>query len=84
MARIVVKATVLVECNNVIVGFNVKDKLGQVLFSQNTYLDTCLTPVSTKSGDAVEAIFTFRLPILKRGTYAVDVAIADGTSLDVE
>ena len=84
MARIVVKATVLVECNNVIVGFNVKDKLGQVLFSQNTYLDTCLTPVSTKSGDAVEAIFTFRLPILKRGTYAVDVAIADGTPPDVE
>jgi lipopolysaccharide transport system ATP-binding protein len=83
MARIVVKATVLVECNNVIVGFNVKDKLGQVLFAQNTYLDTCLLPVSAKPGDAVEAIFTFRLPILKRGTYAVDVAIANGTPPDV-
>lgn len=83
MARIVVKATVLIECNNIVVGFNVKDKLGQVLFSQNTYLDTCLSPVSAKPGDAVEAIFTFRLPILKKGTYAVDVAIADGKPPDI-
>jgi lipopolysaccharide transport system ATP-binding protein len=82
MARIVVEATVLVECKNIIIGFNLKDKLGQVLFAQNTYLDTYLTPISAKPGDAVEAIFTFRLPILPIGNYAVDVAIADGAPKD--
>ena len=83
MARIVIKAKVFIECKSVIIGFNVKDKLGQVLFAQNTFLDTCQSPVSTKADDDVEAVFIFRLPILPRGTYSVDVAIADGAPPDV-
>lgn len=82
MTRIVVQARILVACKKIIIGFNLKDKLGQNLFAQNTYLETCLVPVSAKPGDIVEAIFTFRLPILPRGTYSVDVAIADGTPPD--
>jgi len=82
MARIVVEATVSVKCENIIIGFHVKDKLGQTLFAQNTYLDTYLTPVSTEPGDTVEAIFTFRLPILPIGNYVVDVSIADGSPED--
>jgi len=67
---------------NVILGFNLKDKLGQVLFAQNTYMNTFQPPVSAMPGDTVEAIFTFRLPILPSGNYAVDVAIADGSPPD--
>jgi homopolymeric O-antigen transport system ATP-binding protein len=83
MARIVIEAKVHSECENIIIGFNVKDSLGQVLFMQNTFVDTLQTPVKTKSGDTVEAIFTFRLPILPKGSYSVDVAIADGIPPDV-
>ncbi len=72
----------LVECTSIIIGFNLKDKLGQILLAQNTYLDTYLTPIGANPGDAVEATFTFRLPILPIGNYAVDVAIADGSPKD--
>jgi lipopolysaccharide transport system ATP-binding protein len=83
MARIVVEAMVSVKCENIILGFNIKDRLGQVLFEHNTYMDTFKTPVSAKPGDAVEAIFTFRLPILHVGSYTIDVAVADGSPPDV-
>jgi lipopolysaccharide transport system ATP-binding protein len=64
-------------------GFNVKDRLGQVLFGQNTYIDNYLKPVEAQIGEVLEAVFTFRMPILPRGKYAVDVAIADGVPPDV-
>jgi len=81
--RIVVEAKVLVPCKNIIMGFHVKDRLGQVLFGQNTYIDYCQKPVEAETGEVVEAVFTFRMPILPRGKYAVDVAIADGVPPDV-
>jgi lipopolysaccharide transport system ATP-binding protein len=80
---VVVKASVTVECANVVIGFNLKDRLGQVLIGQNTYVDTSLVPVKAKPGDLVQAIFTFRFPILPKGTYVIDVAIADGHPPDV-
>jgi lipopolysaccharide transport system ATP-binding protein len=81
--RFVIEAEVLVNCRNIVIGMNVKDKLGQVLFGQNTYLDHCLNPVKAKPDETVEAAFTFRIPILPRGSYTVDVAIADGIPPDV-
>jgi len=83
LVRFVVEARVLAHCNNVIVGMNVKDKLGQVLFGQNTYLDYCQCPVKAEPDETVKAVFTFRMPILPRGSYMVDVAIADGSVPDV-
>ena len=82
-ARLVIQAKVLVEANNVIIGFNIKDKLGQILIGQNTYFDTYLTPVRALPNDMVEAEFIFRLPIFPRGSYTVDVAVADGSHPDV-
>jgi lipopolysaccharide transport system ATP-binding protein len=82
-ARIVVEATALTDCSNLIIGFNLKDRLGQVLIGQNTYLDTCLRPVKATPGQTIRAEFTFRFPILPRGSYAVDVAVADGEPPDV-
>lgn len=78
VARLVVEARVLIECHNLVVGFNIKDRLGQVIIGQNTYLDTCLTPITARPGDIIRAEFNFRLPIFPRGTYVVDVAIAEG------
>lgn len=83
VARLVVEARVSIECQNLIVGFNIKDRLGQVIIGQNTYLDTCLIPITAKPGDIVRAEFTLRLPIFPRGTYVVDVAIAEGSPPDV-
>ncbi|MBK9997316.1 MAG: Wzt carbohydrate-binding domain-containing protein [Nitrospira sp.] len=39
-----------------------------------------MNPVSASPNDTVKGVFVFRLPILPRGKYSVDVAIADGAS----
>ena len=59
-----------------IIGFFVKDKLGQALFGENTY---AYEPgKAVLAGDVLEASFRFVLPMLPNGTYSMTVAIADG------
>jgi lipopolysaccharide transport system ATP-binding protein len=62
-----------------IVGFYVKDRLGQILFGDNTYLSYMDVPLSCEPGDELEATFSFFMPILLHGDYTVTVSIANGT-----
>jgi lipopolysaccharide transport system ATP-binding protein len=62
-----------------IVGFVVKDRLGQVLFSDNTYLATLGRPLQVAAGQRVRARFRFVAPRLPNGDYAISAAIAEGT-----
>ena len=62
-----------------IIGFSVKDRLGQPLFGDNTYLTYLDNPLSCASGDQLQAQFTFFMPILPPGDYSVNAAIASGT-----
>jgi lipopolysaccharide transport system ATP-binding protein len=62
-----------------IVGFYVKDRLGQYLFGDNTFLRYLATPVSVGRGQRLKARFRFRMPILPAGEYFVAPAVADGT-----
>jgi lipopolysaccharide transport system ATP-binding protein len=62
-----------------IIGFYIKDRLGQALFGDNTYLTYRETPVSCKDGEDLLARFTFFMPILVPGDYSINVAIADGS-----
>ncbi|MDO4769516.1 MAG: ABC transporter ATP-binding protein [Brachymonas sp.] len=62
-----------------IIGFEFKDRLGQVIFADNTYLLYRNDPQSVLQGGEVVAKFEFRLPILPTGDYCMTAAIADGT-----
>jgi lipopolysaccharide transport system ATP-binding protein len=62
-----------------IVGFLVKDRLGQVLFADNTCLSYALHPVPLEPGDTLQAKFTFQMPILPVGDYSVTISLAEGT-----
>lgn len=62
-----------------IVGFFIKDRLGQPLFGDNTYLSTLDRPVPCPAGGTLTARFHFQMPRLAVGDYAVTVAVADGT-----
>ena len=64
-----------------IVGFTFKDRLGQLVFGENTFLATQDRPVHLGAGDDAVAEFQFRLPILQPGRYSLDVAVAEGTQL---
>lgn len=67
------------DLNAPIIGFYVKDRLGQTLFGDNTYLSYAETPLACRKGAAVHAIFHFDMPRLATGDYTVTAALADGT-----
>lgn len=62
-----------------IIGFFLKDRLGQQLFGTNTFLGGQGASGPAQSGQAIRAEFSFRMPHLPAGKYTVDVALADGT-----
>lgn len=65
-----------------IIGFFIKDKLGQTLFGDNTYLTYLDAPPILDEGETFRAVFTFPMPTLPVGDYSFDVAVADGTQID--
>ena len=65
--------------DDLIVGFMFKDRLGQVLFGENTYLACLDATPEFAPGMRGAACFAFRLPYLPSGEYAVSVGIAGGT-----
>jgi lipopolysaccharide transport system ATP-binding protein len=67
---------------NPIVGFLVRDRLGQNLFGDNTFLTTQSSAIALVSGQRVHARFEFDLPLLPPGDYSINVAIAEGTQHD--
>lgn len=66
------------ELQSPIVGFQVMDHLGQVLFADNSSLMFHERPVLVKAGTLFAAEFTYQMPVLPVGRYSVRVAIAIG------
>jgi lipopolysaccharide transport system ATP-binding protein len=61
-----------------ILGFIVRDKLGQDLFGENTLSFTNENPYSVNSGESFKAEFIFKLPMLPNGDYSVMASLANG------
>ena len=80
IVRLVVQAEACRDMGSPIVGFFLKDRLGQQLFGKHTFQEGVPSP-SVASGDRLTAVFELRLPYLPRGRYTVDVAVADGDVL---
>lgn len=74
-----IRTSILEPLDAPIIGFFIKDRLGQTLFGDNTYLSHCDSPVSCAPGDELEAVFEFTMPILPAGDYSVCAALANGT-----
>lgn len=79
VADLVIEAEVSESLDAPIFGFYVKDRLGQRLFGDNTYLSYLGRSVDARGGTRLRAHFRFRMPILPSGDYSVDVALANGT-----
>jgi lipopolysaccharide transport system ATP-binding protein len=62
-----------------IVGFFVKDRLGQTLFGDNTFITYQSEPITVVSGQAFSARFSFNMPVLPIGDYSICAAVAEGT-----
>lgn len=61
-----------------IIGFFVKDRLGQCVFGDNTYFTYRDAPVSVFAGQEYTATFEFTMPLLPSGDYSLDVSISNG------
>jgi lipopolysaccharide transport system ATP-binding protein len=61
-----------------IVGFLVKDRLGQVLFGENTLAFTNVSVINLTEGQSFMANFIFKFPMLPNGQYVVSASIAEG------
>ncbi|NCU38324.1 ABC transporter ATP-binding protein [Candidatus Saccharibacteria bacterium] len=72
-----------IQCNvglqSPIAGFSVKDRLGQTLFGDNTYLSFLSQPHSVTSGETLVVEFEFFMPWLAGGDYVIQAAVAEGT-----
>lgn len=76
--RLVIRATTRKKMESPILGFLVRDRLGQDLFGENTLPFTNIKAMPTEAGSLVEAKFCFRLPMLPNGQYSVMCSFADG------
>ena len=82
LVTLVVRALAQADLASPIIGFFVKDRLGQNLFGDNTYLTYAADPRPVAAGHYLTTRFTFRMPVLPVGDYAVDIAAASGTQQD--
>ena len=63
-------------------GFMLKDRLGQYVIAEGSDLAFRQRPISMSPGEVVEAKFRFIMPILAKGEYTFNVAVADGAGDD--
>jgi len=62
-----------------IVGFFVKDRLGQTLFGDNTFLSYKDQFIHCQEGNDLQTDFVFYMPLLPLGEYSITIATANGT-----
>ena len=71
-----IRAQALQRLERPILGFIVRDRLGQDLFGENTLVRGI--PAAAEAGQSIEAEFEFDLPMLPNGEYPVMASVADG------
>lgn len=76
-----IRAIAKAQIERPIIGFMVRDRLGQDLFGENTCAIDLPSKLTLMPGEQIEARFTFKLPLLPNGEYGVLVAFAEGTQL---
>ncbi len=81
LMRLNINAIALSSMSSPIIGWFVKDRLGQSLFGEHTftYVDP---PLAVSPNQTIQAHFEFTLPMLPNGDYSITVSIAEGTPDD--
>ncbi|MCL2310452.1 MAG: ABC transporter ATP-binding protein [Proteobacteria bacterium] len=74
-----IRAQARQELSRPIIGFLFRDRLGQSVFSDNTYLSYRFNEPSAHPGETLTARFEFRLPVMPSGKYSIAVSVGDGT-----
>ena len=75
--RLVVYLRSLKNIPSVVVGFIIKDKLGQYILGLNSF--DCKLIINMLNDTVYAVVFEFKLPKIANGSYTIDVAVAEGT-----
>jgi lipopolysaccharide transport system ATP-binding protein len=76
--RLNIRARAYSQLDAPIVGFIVKDRLGQDLFGENTLPFTTFNERSIVADEEFEGSFYFQLPMLPNGQYVLTASVANG------
>jgi lipopolysaccharide transport system ATP-binding protein len=79
LVNLTIEAVALTDLDGVILGFDLKNRHGQTIFGDNTYLVYRIDPQNAKTAQKIKATFEFRMPVMPVGDYALTVAIATGS-----
>ncbi len=79
IVRFTIKARASTQIEDPILGFNLKDRHGQYIFGENTFLANQDQNLRLNPNQEITATFEFRMPILHPGTYAFTAAFAKGS-----
>lgn len=78
----IVKLCLLIDAkqdiSGLLVGFTIKDRLGQKIIEENNSTFVKSKSISVKKGTSVVSTFEFKMPFLKAGKYSIDLAVAEG------
>jgi lipopolysaccharide transport system ATP-binding protein len=78
-ASLTIQATVRQPIERLLAGFYVRDRLGQILFGDNTHHTYMANPISLGRDQHITARFDFEMPMLATGDYVITVAVGEGT-----
>ncbi|MDH6240326.1 lipopolysaccharide transport system ATP-binding protein [Polynucleobacter sphagniphilus] len=78
MVKVRISAALHQRMERPILGFLLRDKLGQDLFGENTLPFTDSNPIVGEPGSVIEASFIFKIPMLPNGHYSIMASLADG------
>ncbi|SMC28958.1 lipopolysaccharide transport system ATP-binding protein [Andreprevotia lacus DSM 23236] len=73
-----IEATALARLARPILGFYIKNRLGQVIFGENSTISPNMLAREVVAGESLAAEFRFRMPHLLAGDYVITAAIAEG------
>lgn len=79
MVSLKIEAQSLDDLESIILGFDLKNRLGQTVFGDNTFLTYRADPQNATAAQTITARFDFRMPVMPVGDYAITVAIATGS-----
>jgi lipopolysaccharide transport system ATP-binding protein len=70
------------DVKSIIVGFLVKNKFGQNLFGDNTFISQINNPLDIYAEDCYSITFVFNMPIMPVGIYTITTAVVTGSQQD--
>jgi len=76
--RLVAKIAVMSDLPELVLGFQIKDRLGQVVYGTNTYLKDCMI-TNTKAGEEFSVTLAFNT-LLGIGSYSVSTGLHSGST----